>query len=562
MAVVRTRLLDASYGQNNRVVVSVLRTGVVLAVLVLAARGTRAQPQDRPLPSTAADRLARADIVFTGFDVLPPDRLEAMKKKAPLQTGKPVALSGLQQTARLALAALRNAGYAYARIDVLETTVAPGHVRIEFRADPGLQTVFGPIDITGNTSVADSVVRRELAYMPGQVFSAAAMEESQRRLQRLGIFESAEITLLDPVNQSAGAPTRVTVKERDLTPFTYAAGYGSEEQLFADATWRHLNFLGGARTFSARGRWSWLDRGVEGGFIQPYLFRPGLTLGVRGYVWDVDDATYDVLSKGGGASLAYEMGRNTLTGSYVQELAHVRIPIGAQIDEPSRVQLTTLGVDATSGAQNGVLAALQFGATRDARDEAMVESGEVTRGYLAAIRLEQAGGWLPGRFNYVSVSGDVRYYRGAGRVTIAGRLQYGAIDPMGPRSDIPFSKRYFLGGSDTLRGWGRLEVSPRSPSSLPLGGQSFAVTSGELRIPVAGPFGAVLFVDAGNVWANTWALSARLRSDGGTGLRYRSPFGLFRVDVGYQFTPIEGLTVDGNPKNRRWRIHVDMGHTF
>ncbi len=558
----RTRLLDASYGQNNRVVVSVLRTGIVLAVLVLAARGTRAQPQDRPPASTAADRLALADIVFTGFDVLPPDRLEAMKKKAPVQAGKPVALSDLQQTARLALAALRNAGYAYARVDVLETTVAPDRVRIEFRADPGLQTVFGPIDITGNTSVADSIVRRELAYVPGQMFSATAMEESQRRLQRLGIFESADITLLDPANQSAGAPTRVIVKERDLTPFTYAAGYGSEERLFADATWRHLNFFGGARTFSARGRWSWLDRGVEGGFIQPYVFRPGLTLGLRGYVWDVDDATYDVLSKGGGATLAYEVGRNTLTVSYDQQLAHVRIPIGAQIDEPSRVQLTTLGVDATSGAQSGVLAAVQFGATRDARNLAMVESGEVTRGYLAAIRLEQAGGWLPGRFNYVSVSGDVRYYRGAGRVTIAGRLQYGAIDPMGPRSDIPFSKRYFLGGSDTLRGWGRLEVSPRSPSSLPLGGQSFAVTSGELRIPVVGPFGAVLFVDAGNVWANTWALSARLRSDGGIGLRYRSPFGLFRLDFGYQFTPIEGLTVDGNPQNRRWRIHVDMGHTF
>lgn len=552
-----TRLPDASYGQNNRVVVSVLRTGIVLIVLVLAARGTRAQPQDRP-SATAAHRLARADILFTGFDVLPPDRMEAMKKKAPLETGKPVAPSDLQQTAKLALAALRNAGYAYARVDVLETTVAPDRVRIEFRADPGLQTVFGPIDITGNTSVADSIVRRELAYVPGQVFSAAAMEESQRRLQRLGIFQSADIALLDPANQSAGAPTRVTVKERDLTPFTYAAGYGSEEQLFADATWRHLNFFGGARTLSARGRWSWLDRGVEGGFIQPYLFRPGLILGLRGYVWDVDDATYDVLSKGGGASLAYEVGRNTLTGSYVQELAHVRIPI----DEPSRVQLTTLGVDATSGAQNGVLAALQFGATRDARDEAMVESGNVTRGYFAAFRLEQAGGWLPGRFDYVSVSGDVRYYRGAGRVTIAGRLQYGAIDPTGPRSDIPFSKRYFLGGSDTLRGWGRLEVSPRSPSSLPLGGQSYAVTGGELRIPVVGPFGAVLFVDAGNVWANTWALSARLRSDGGTGLRYQSPFGLFRLDFGYQFTPIEGLTVDGNPQNRRWRIHVAMGHTF
>ena len=162
----------------------------------------------------------------------------------------------------------------------------------------------------------------------------------------------------------------------------------------------------------------------------------------------------------------------------------------------------------------------------------------------------------------VSLFGDVRYFHAIDRVTLAGRVQYGSIDPVGPRSDLPFSKRYFLGGSDSLRGWGRLEVSPRSRSGLPIGGQSLFATSGEIRLPVAGPVGAVLFVDAGNVWEDTWALSRRLHWDTGAGLRYSSPFGLIRFDFAHQLTTVEGPAISGEPQDRRWRMHFGIGHTF
>ena len=259
------------------------RTGVLLAILVLASRGADAQPQDRPPTNTPGERLevveldieglhavreadvralletrksprapwrdktyfdptvfeadlkrletfyaergyphARvegvinrrgddeaalrivvhegepvrvADVMFTGFDVLPMDQLNAIRENAPLQPGQPIAFTDVQETARLALNALRNAGYAYARVAVLETMVAPNRVGIELRAEPGLQTVFGPIDIGGNVTVQDPVIRRQLAYLPGQLFRVAAIEESQRRLQRLGLFESIDITI-------------------------------------------------------------------------------------------------------------------------------------------------------------------------------------------------------------------------------------------------------------------------------------------------------------------------------------------------------------------------------
>ena len=215
-----------------------------------------------------------------------------------------------------------------------------------------------------------------------------------------------------------------------------------------------------------------------------------------------------------------------------------------------------MGIDANR-EQDGLLSALHLGALRDAT----VQSEGSVSGYRLAARVEQAGRWLAGAFNYVSASGDVRYYHAAAGVTLAGRVQYGSIDPRGPRSDIPFSRRYFLGGAESLRGWGRYEVSPYT-GSLPIGGQSLFTTSGEIRFPVAGPLGAVVFADAGNIWEDAWALSRDVHSNAGVGVRYRSRFGLLRLDFAQQLTTVAGLRVDGRPQDRRWRMHFGIGHAF
>ena len=496
------------------------------------------------------------DVTLTGFGVLPAGRVDALRAGAALQPGEPLARADVQETARQAVTALWNAGYAYARVNVLETDVAADRVRIDVNAEPGLQTVFGRIDVSGNITVNDPIIRRQLAYLPGQVFQVAALEESRRRLERLGLFESVEITIVEPATPAV--ETLVAVKERDHTEFTYSFGWGSEEQAYGEAEWRHRNLRGGARTVSTRARWSWLDRGGEAAFIQPYLFNTRLTLALRGYVWQWDEIPFEALSRGSRAGVSADVGRGTFTVAYIQEHDRVQLPSGAFGDVVSQAQLALLGLDVASGIQKGVLSALEFGATRDTS----VESGGVTRGYLVAARVEQAGGWLPGSFNYVSLRGDGRYYHGAGRVMLAGRLQYGSIADMGARSDVPFSRRYFLGGSDTLRGWGRLEVSPLSAAGLPIGGQSFVAATGELRIPLAGPLGTVVFIDGGNVWEKAWNLTSDLQANGGVGVRYRSPIGLLRFDVGYQFTTVEGLRIDGEPRTRRWRMHAGIGHAF
>ena len=128
---------------------------------------------------------------------------------------------------------------------------------------------------------------------------------------------------------------------------------------------------------------------------------------------------------------------------------------------------------------------------------------------------------------------------------------------------VPFYKRYFLGGATNLRGWGRFDVAPLSGSGLPIGGHSFVNFSTELRVPIRGKLGAVLFLDGGNVWTNPWDFDlSDLRYDVGPGLRYNTPIGPIRADFGYQLNRIPDLLVNGKPEERRFRFHFSIGQAF
>jgi outer membrane translocation and assembly module TamA len=125
------------------------------------------------------------------------------------------------------------------------------------------------------------------------------------------------------------------------------------------------------------------------------------------------------------------------------------------------------------------------------------------------------------------------------------------------------STRYYLGGTTTLRGWGRYEVAPLSDSGEPLGGRSMLITSVEARYRIHGSFSGVLFADAGNVWDRSQDFHpGSLKVDVGPGIRWSSPVGIVRGDVGWQLTPIAGLVIDGVPSTRRWRIQISIGQAF
>jgi outer membrane protein assembly complex protein YaeT len=512
-------------------------------------------------------------LALEGFDALPEPIRAAVERQLPLKAGAPFDRALLQASRESALDQLRDRGYPYAAVRIVESPGSTERERVlALRADPGPLTNFWAIEISGNKSVSDDVIRRQLTYRPGRMFRQSALQSSQRRLYSQELFEFANVEPLRTEDKPVEIPTRVTVTEGKHKKVNFGVGYGSEERARAEVDWRHVNFMGGARTFGVFARYSALDRGVRLNFKEPYFFLPGFTLGLSGQSWHSDEPAFKLDTNGGRVTITREFRQRgprilgprpamTASLSYANEHESYEIFQEARDDPSFRDDLIALGLNPDTGTASGIRSAISLEAARNTTNSLL----DARQGYLLAAHVEQAGKWLGGSYDYYELTTEARAYRTLGRVVAAGQIRLGSIDAFAGAdqdSGVPFFKRYFLGGATNLRGWGRFEVSPLIDGKI-VGGASFLNASTELRAPVWGNLGAVVFLDAGNVWPNPWDINPRdLRYDVGPGLRYKTPIGPFRLDVGYQLNPIPELLVNGKKQARRIRFHFSIGQAF
>jgi outer membrane protein insertion porin family len=452
-------------------------------------------------------------------------------------------------------------------------------VAIVVRATPGQAATFGPIEVRGNGSVGENVILRQLAFKPGERYSAGRVRASQSKLSSLDIFRFAYVEPRGQETQPAAVPMRITVAEDKHRQFTGAVGYGTEEKARIRGEWKHVNFFGGARSAGVESKFSSLDRGVRLNFNEPYFFTRHLAFSAQAQTWDEREPVYRVTTYGGRAGVSWRRenrnpvsrrGATTSVGvSFINEFTDYRVSPEALAEPKFRNALISLGLDPETGAAKGTLVSLRVQADHDTTSSRL----DPQRGFALSAAVEQAGKFLPGSFTYTEFSGEARAYFSTRRqaaastgrrgIVFAGRLRGSTIDAPPPTdAAVPFFKRYFLGGSTSIRGWGRYEVSPLEEGQ-PIGGLSVVETSGEVRVPFGTKLTAVAFVDAGSVGRTPWHLDpGGFRSAVGPGLRYDTPIGPVRLDVGYQLNPIPNLLVKGKPEARPWRAHISIGQAF
>ncbi|PYR57790.1 MAG: outer membrane protein assembly factor BamA [Acidobacteria bacterium] len=518
-----------------------------------------------------------AGIDFTGFDVIPAAHLDDLKKRAPLKVGAPRDRALVVTTHEMAVNELRDHGYPYAKVTTREVSGADAKsVTLTFASEPGKIAYFGPIEIAGNKTVSDHVIRRELAFKPGDLYRRSLVQETQRRLYGMELFQFATVEPVNPEPQAdqqpSEVPTRVTVAEGKHQRANLGVGYGTEEKARIDTEYHHVNFFGGARSAGVHARWSSLDRGARIDFTQPYFFRPHFSLGLEGQQWYTFTPAYNSIVSGGKATVTHRADLHTSWSiSMTSEHESSRISPDV-INSPQfpelRTSLIALGLDPTRLTQTGTLNAVGFDFQHSTADNVL----DAHRGYQFAFHTEEAGKLLPGTFNYYALSFDGRHYLPlTDKLTLATRVQAGNIAaPPCPectltneRTPVPFAKKYFLGGATSIRGWGRYEVSPLSGSGLPIGGNSLFAVSAEMRTVLRGNLGGVLFVDGGNVWTDSSSINlGDLRYAVGPGLRYQTPIGPIRFDVGWQLNPNALLLENPAVPKRRWRVHFSIGQAF
>lgn len=459
--------------------------------------------------------------------------------------------------------ALRDHGYPYSQVTLLEEEEGPRRRRVRLQATPGTLAHFGQVEIVGVASVNERVIRRQLTFQPGDLFTRSAMRETQRTLYGLELFEFVNVESLEDAGRlSPEVPVRITVAEGKHQKVTMGVGYGTEEQARARIRWDHTNFFGDARHAGVEAKWSSLDRGVRADFREPFFLARHFSLNFDGQAWQAREPVYSLDSLGGRMTLRHQANtQNFWTVSLINEFQRSAVSNEALLDFTVRDELIALGLDPTDGESRGTLSAVAFDISRNTTGNLL----DARSGYAFNAHAEQAGKWLWGSFNYWSVTSEGRHYLTIGqRLVAANRLRIGTINELSNAGGgVPFYKRYFLGGSSSIRGWGRYEVGPISGFGLPIGGRTMLEGSSEVRVPLTAKIGAVAFVDYGNVWSDAFDIDlGSLRYAVGPGLRYLTPIGPIRVDVGYQLNPIDNLRVNGAPEARRWRLHVSVGQAF
>ena len=512
---------------------------------------------------TEGDPLRVADIQVTGFDVLSAAKLDELKSTLPLKEKQPLDRQLAVATRERAINVLKDNGYPYAKVAMRPEDVGPKSQRIILEATPGPLAHFGVIDIRGERSVGENVVRRQLTFKMGDTFTRKEMRESQRKLYGMELFEFANIESLEDTGvESPEVPVRVTVAEGKHQKVTTGIGYGSEEKARARLRWDHVNFFGGARHGGFEGRWSSLDRGVRMEYTEPYVFSPHFSLRFEGQAWQAQEPVFSQNTLGGRLYLRHQAKQETsFSVSLINEYTRDRITLAALQDLRFRNSLIALGLDPRRDITQGTVGAIGFDVNRNTTNNLL----DARKGYMMTAHLEQAGRLMWGSYNYWAANGEARYYLPIGNAFVfAQKVNIGGVAPQnGEDANVPFHKRLFLGGATSVRGWGRYEVSPLSGSGLPIGGLSMLEGSSEIRMPLQGKLGAVGFFDYGNVWTDAWHFDVGdLRYAVGPGLRYLTPIGPARIDLGYQVNPIDNLLVNGKPQARRWRVHFSIGQAF
>ncbi|HTM31284.1 MAG TPA: POTRA domain-containing protein [Vicinamibacterales bacterium] len=486
-----------------------------------------------------------------------------------------------------------------------------GRAVITWAVREGEQSRVDHVLITGNDRIRADVIRRELRLSQGDPLSVEAIAEGQQRISQLGLFRRVRIVDLP----RTGTPLRdvlVTVEEAPATAVTYGGGLTVGRRLraadnggpaverieiaprgFVELSRRNLWGKNRTLSFFARaslrprdpavdnpnpndtGGYGLNDYRVTGTFREPRVFgRPGdgqllayIERGIR------TSFTFD--RRGFRADYARRFGqRLTTTARYQIENTDI---IDEQIAPQDQLLVDRLFPQVRLSTFFG-------GILRDSRDDVLeptlgtvlgVDGSVAARAYGSEVGFAKT--FMQG-FIYRKLPGRGFVVAGGARLGLAKAFAYEVprvdeggnpiFDDNGVQlsdivTDLPAAERFFSGGDTTVRGFAldRLGTAETlDPQGFPQGGNGMLVLNVELRAPYWKGLGLVGFVDSGNVFRRASDVDlAELRVGTGFGVRYRSPIGPLRIDLGFKVHP--KVLADGS-RERGSSLYISLGQAF
>lgn len=577
----------------------------------------RAVPQAQPIPSASTSQevpvaltIAIVEGVRTLVSTVRVEGNRALNEAEllaglGLQTGQPFFPTQLAVDRDAVELKYANAGFRNATVSSRPGLGADGsRADVVFTVEEGPRVFVDHVLIVGNDRTRSETIRRELQFKPGDPLGLAAITESQRRLATLGLFRRTRLTELGHGVETS-RDVLVTVDEAPVTTIGYgggveagsgfrptAGGVASAQIQVAPRAFFEIgrrNLFGKNRSVnlftrlslrprdriaedsdlpSTRSRYGFSEYRVIGTYREPRVRNTAADAFLTGTLEQQQRSSFNFARRAFSAELLRRLTRElSVSGNYQIKRTEL---FDEKIDQSDKLLIDRLFPQVR-------LSSFSLSAIRDGRDDLLDPRNGTyvsVNGQLAARSIGSEVGLLKSFFT----AQLFRAVPQVPRVVVATSARLGlasgfprrglVVDASGATveqtvRDLPASERFFAGGDTTVRGFALDQLG--TPATIdkdgfPIGGNALVIVNAELRMRVRGGLGLVGFVDTGNVFAKTNDIDLTdVRGAMGFGVRYKSPVGPIRVDIGFK---LNRRDISPGRREDPTAVHISLGQAF
>jgi len=475
-------------------------------------------------------------LTFAGDLVFYPNT-ELLTKLKPFTT-KPYTPAQVTNMQRAVVYYYKTHGYYDPKVDVQSDpkTAAGGNVPVTFTIASGALYRFDGVSQEGLTRLSPRFLPDRFASLHGKFYNPQLLDDKFREMMQTGLFKQLRVEPR-PLHDNT-IELHMVVDEEKAKELGFSAGYGTFEGPI-------IGFVAGDRDFYGTGRPLTANVELSQNFLRgevlysdPWLFESDFALKVRLYGESEQWYKYKVLETGFRPEISRQLTKQLQASVFA--LA-------------KEVSTTDEGIDSSViGNTEYFVSSLGTSLTLDTRSPDKLNPRQ---GLIGDVVADVASTALESSVEFVRATGRLSYYI---PVTSKSMLALGAragwMRPLsGNPIDIPINERFFNGGSRSVRSFPERRLGPMDWHGYNIGGDTFTTFNAEYQFPVFGDLLGAIFADAGSVGYTSHNFGL-MRYAVGPGLRYASPVGPLRLDVGYN--------PDHRNGERHFMVQISFGMAF
>ena len=404
---------------------------------------------------------------------------------------------------------LGNDGYNFAKVSgIPEIDEENNTVSMKFFVDPGKRTYVRRINFSGNLKTADDVLRREMRQMESAPASAANIEQSRVRLERLGYFSKATVETPEVPGHDDLIDVDFAVEEQSSGSIGASIGYAQDAGIILGLNVQQDNFLGTGKRIGVGLNSSKYQDLYNFSYTNPYFTEDGVSRGFNIFyrstdLSEVNVASYSTNTVGGNINFGYPI-KETQRLGFSFGVANTDVTAGRyavqEIKASPRLEKSvddwfTSTWDPATGRYTDVEVLepieilppeyeiipksqgfldengnqfLNWTITGSWSQSTLNRGRMATRGAAQTVALEVAVPASDLEFYKLTYQGEIYFPMPVlTNWTLRLRTELGYGDGYGGTDGLPFFENFFAGGFGSVRGYQSNTLGPRSTPAVP-----------------------------------------------------------------------------------------------